>query len=106
MANMPYAFGCTIKKMSWPQATGWLEQFQEIKDIIDEITNESKHNYKNIVYVDNNELVSSDFIGSPYACIVDSKTIMKQGDLYKIMAWYDNEYGYAYNLVRLAAWVS
>jgi glyceraldehyde 3-phosphate dehydrogenase len=95
-----------VQNVSLLDLTLELEQFPEIKDIIDEITNESKHNYKDIVYVDNNELVSSDFIGSPYACIVDSKTIMKQGDLYKIMAWYDNEYGYAYNLVRLAAWVS
>jgi glyceraldehyde 3-phosphate dehydrogenase len=49
------------------------------------------------------ELVSSDFIGNPYSSIVDLKlTNVVEGDLVKVVAWYDNEYGYAGRLVEMA----
>jgi len=48
-------------------------------------------------------LVSSDFIGNPYSSIVDlSLTVVVDGDLVKIMAWYDNEWGYSNRLVEMA----
>ncbi len=47
--------------------------------------------------------VSRDIIGSPYGALIDlSLTQVIDGDLIKIMAWQDNEYGYAYQLLRLA----
>ena len=49
------------------------------------------------------ELVSSDFIGNPYSSIVDLKLTNVVGDnLVKVVAWYDNEYGYAHRLVEIA----
>lgn len=46
------------------------------------------------------ELVSSDIIGEPYASIVDMKfTKVVDGDLVKVLAWYDNEMGYTHALV-------
>ncbi|HNU96054.1 MAG TPA: type I glyceraldehyde-3-phosphate dehydrogenase [Candidatus Magasanikbacteria bacterium] len=49
------------------------------------------------------ELVSADFIGNPYSSIVDlNLTNVVGGDLVKIVAWYDNEYGYACRLVEMA----
>ena len=48
-------------------------------------------------------LVSSDFIGNPYSSIVDlSLTKVVDGDLVKIVAWYDNEWGYSNRLIELA----
>ena len=55
--------------------------------------------------INNKELVSSDFIGTPHAAIVDYHGIMKQGDLYKIMVWYDNEFGYIKNVLRLINYI-
>ena len=49
--------------------------------------------------VNKEPLVSSDFIGDPRPAIIDS--IEKQGNLVKILAWYDNEAGYAAQLVKL-----
>lgn len=47
--------------------------------------------------------VSRDIIGSPCGALLDlSLTQVIGGDLIKIMAWQDNEYGYAYQLLRLA----
>jgi len=48
------------------------------------------------------ELVSSDYIGNPYSCILDSKsTNVIDGTLVKISGWYDNEWGYASRCVDL-----
>lgn len=47
------------------------------------------------------ELVSSDIIGEPYASIADlGLTRVIEGQLVKVMAWYDNEMGYTYTLLR------
>jgi glyceraldehyde 3-phosphate dehydrogenase len=47
-------------------------------------------------------LVSSDFNGSTYSCIVDAPTTYVIDDLVKVLAWYDNERGYATRMVDLA----
>ncbi len=58
---------------------------------------------KGILGVTNEELVSSDFIADPRSAIVDLKlTNVVGGNLVKVVAWYDNEYGYAHRLVELA----
>ncbi len=52
------------------------------------------------------ELVSSDIIGSDYSAIVDSQSTMVLGDhSAKVLAWYDNEWGYARRVVDLTAYV-
>ena len=46
-------------------------------------------------------LVSSDIVGSSYSAIVDPEfTQVIDGDLVKVLAWYDNEWGYANRLVE------
>lgn len=48
------------------------------------------------------KVVSSDFRGHPAATIFDADAgIMLESNFYKIVAWYDNEYGYTCNLIRL-----
>ena len=47
------------------------------------------------------QLVSSDVIGMEYASMVDLQyTKVIDGDLVKVLAWYDNEYGYVTTLVK------
>jgi glyceraldehyde 3-phosphate dehydrogenase len=59
--------------------------------------------YDGILSYTEEPLVSSDFIGSPYSSIVDlSLTQVVDGDLVKVVAWYDNEWGYANRLVEEA----
>lgn len=59
--------------------------------------------YEGIIGVTNEELVSSDFIGDPHSCIVDLPlTDVVGGNMIKIVAWYDNEWGYSNRLVELA----
>ena len=52
-------------------------------------------------------LVSSDIIGNSHSSIVDlSMTKVVDGDLVKVMAWYDNEWGYSSRLVEMAILIS
>lgn len=58
--------------------------------------------YQGVLDVTDEKLVSSDFIGNTHASIVDlSLTNVVDGDLLKVVAWYDNEWGYSNTLVRI-----
>ena len=59
--------------------------------------------YAGVLGVSNDPLVSSDIIGDPRASVVDLElTKVVDGDLIKIMSWYDNEHGYANQMLRQA----
>ncbi len=52
--------------------------------------------------VTDEELVSSDFIGDPRSAVIDLPLVQVAGDgLARIVAWYDNEWGYAHRLADL-----
>ncbi|HSX46672.1 MAG TPA: type I glyceraldehyde-3-phosphate dehydrogenase [Patescibacteria group bacterium] len=60
--------------------------------------------YQGILAVTDEELVSSDFIGNSHSCIVDTKlTAVIGGNMLKVVAWYDNEWGYSNRLVEVVA---
>jgi len=60
--------------------------------------------YQGILDVTEEELVSSDFIGNSHSAVVDLKlTAVVGGNLLKVVAWYDNEWGYSNRLVELTA---
>ncbi len=77
------------------------------KDVtVEEINNAFKEaalqdHYKGILVASEEELVSSDIIGRTESAIVDLKfTQVVAGNMVKIFAWYDNEWGYANRLVE------
>jgi len=60
--------------------------------------------YQGILAVTDEPLVSSDFIGNSYSSIVDLEmTKVVDGDMAKVVAWYDNEWGYSNRLVEMVA---
>jgi glyceraldehyde 3-phosphate dehydrogenase len=60
--------------------------------------------YQGILDVTEEELVSTDFIGNSHSAIVDlALTNVVGGNLLKVVAWYDNEWGYSNRLVELTA---
>ncbi len=60
--------------------------------------------WEGILGVTDLPLVSSDFIGSSFSSTVDlSMTRVVDGDLVKVLAWYDNEWGYSVRLIDMAA---
>ena len=63
--------------------------------------------YGGVLGVSHDQLVSSDIIGDPRASVVDLElTRVVDGDLLKVMSWYDNEWGYANQMVREAVSVT
>jgi glyceraldehyde 3-phosphate dehydrogenase len=62
----------------------------------------SENELKGILQYVDEPLVSADFIGNPYSSIFDSLlTDVMDGNMIKIMSWYDNEWGYANRLIDL-----
>jgi glyceraldehyde 3-phosphate dehydrogenase len=60
--------------------------------------------FQGILDVTEEELVSSDFIGNSHSCIIDlNLTNVVGGNLLKVVAWYDNEWGYSNRLVEVVA---
>lgn len=60
--------------------------------------------YQGILAVTEEELVSRDFIGNSHSAIVDLKlTAVVGGNMLKVVAWYDNEWGYSNRLVEVTA---
>lgn len=71
---------------------------QEINSILKKAATEKR--WEGIFAVTEEDLVSSDIIGMPFASIVDlAFTRVVDGNLVKVMAWYDNEMGYTHTLV-------
>ncbi|MBI4591995.1 type I glyceraldehyde-3-phosphate dehydrogenase [Candidatus Uhrbacteria bacterium] len=74
---------------------------EEISKIFKDAAKSSR--WKGILGVTEEPLVSSDFIGSSFGSVVDlDLTRVVDGDLVKVLAWYDNEWGYTQRLVDMA----
>jgi glyceraldehyde 3-phosphate dehydrogenase len=78
------------------------ERKTSVEEINNILSDESKTDrYRYVLAVSNEPLVSSDIIQSSFATIVDLEmTRVVDGDLIKIMAWYDNEWGFTNQMIR------
>ena len=78
---------------------------EEVNDIFKEESRSDR--YRDVLAVTNEPLVSSDIIKDPRASIVDlGMTMAIDGDLIKVMSWYDNEWGYANQMIRTAEFIA
>jgi len=78
------------------------------KDAVNEVLKKaSQHpSYMGVLAYTEEPLVSIDFNGDAHSSTVDALSTMVLGDLVKVVAWYDNETGYATRLYELAKFVS
>jgi glyceraldehyde 3-phosphate dehydrogenase len=74
----------------------------EINKVLEE---EANSNLKGILKFCKEPLVSIDFKGDPASAIVDGLSTISIGKLAKIVAWYDNEWGYSNRLVDLVVYI-
>ncbi len=75
-----------------------------VQDINDTIVKEANSDrYKNILCVNDEELVSSDFIHNPASSTVDlAGTTVMGDDFVRVLSWYDNEWGYSNRMLDVA----
>ena len=66
----------------------------------------SEGEMKNILACEEAPLVSMDFKGDPHSAIVDVALTMANGNLAKVVGWYDNEWGYSNRLVEMVMYVN
>ncbi len=66
----------------------------------------AQKNFKGIFKVETEPLVSSDFKGDSYSSIVDLEETMVNGTMIKVVAWYDNEWGYSCRLAEFCEFVA
>jgi glyceraldehyde 3-phosphate dehydrogenase len=72
---------------------------EEVNEILEKASKDKR--WEGIFSVTEEELVSSDILGSKYGSIADLKmTRVVDGNLVKVLGWYDNEMGYTYTLVE------
>lgn len=78
---------------------------KEINSIFKKAAKEKR--WQGILKTTADPVVSSDIIGEPYGAIVDLNfTKVIDGDLVKVLSWYDNEAGYVATLVKHVLWLS
>lgn len=101
------AFRVPVADVSVVDLTVKLSKETTYDEIIASLRKASKGSLKGILEVTEDDVVSQDFVSDIRTCIVDAKAgIALNSTFYKIVAWYDNEYGYAAKLVDLAVHVS
>jgi glyceraldehyde 3-phosphate dehydrogenase len=72
---------------------------EEVNAILEEEAGSER--YRDVLDTTKDPIVSSDIVGSPFASTVDlSMTRIVDGDLLKIMTWYDNEWGFTNQMIR------
>ena len=73
-----------------------------LKEVFKAFRERSRGDLQGILKSTDQQLVSSDFIGASQSCIIDEQACMQIGDNFlKIVAWYDNEWGYSNRIVDL-----
>jgi len=63
-------------------------------------------NMKGILEYTEDPIVSADIVGNPSSCVFDSLSTMVNGNLVKVVGWYDNEWGYSCRVVDLLSKIS
>lgn len=81
-----------------------VENATTVDEVNDYLRDISLHSdlQKQIDFVNSDEVVSTDFVGSRRAGIVDSKATIVNGNRVVLYVWYDNEFGYSAQVIRIA----
>src|SRR3989338_8409091 len=98
------AFRVPVSCGSLSDFTAVLEKKVTVEEVNKAFIEMSKHPlWDHVLAVTTDPIVSSDIVGNPHSAIVDlSLTQVVDGDLVKVVAWYDNEFGYANHFVEQA----
>ena len=76
---------------------------EEVNYVFKKASNQKR--FKGILGIEDAPLVSSDYRGNSYSAVVDALSTQVQGKLVKVLAWYDNEWGYSTRLADFTYYV-
>ena len=94
----------TVSLIDLVVKTGRSTSVDEVNDIFRQAADGA---LKGIVQYCDEPLVSSDFKENPHSCIFDSlSTMVMEGDMVKVLGWYDNEWGYSNRLADLTSFIA
>lgn len=82
-----------------------LKNSAEREEINDALKEASGGRMNGVLHVEEDPLVSTDYIKSPYASIVDAQMTGVNDNFARVIAWYDNEWGYSHRLADFAKYV-
>jgi len=101
------AFRVPTVDVSVVDLTCTLEKAATYEEICAAVKKASENEFKGIIEYVDEDVVSSDFIHDSHTSIFDSKAGIQLTDNFvKLVAWYDNEWGYSNKLVDLAVYIS
>jgi glyceraldehyde 3-phosphate dehydrogenase len=83
-----------------------LKEEASVLEINEAFRDAAQSNLKNILAVSEEDLVSMDFKGDANSATVDLALTMSNGNLVKVVGWYDNEWGYSNRFVEMAEYIS
>lgn len=84
-----------------------MEKKTSVQEVNDALKSAAKAELKGVLDVSDEELVSVDFKGNTHSSIVDAAlTQVLDGDLVKVVSWYDNEWAYSIRVVDLVEYIA
>lgn len=84
-----------------------LQKETTYEEILRKMEGASQGSLKGILSVTREQLVSADFVGNAHSCIVDALAgIALNARFYKLIAWYDNEWGYSGRIIDLLVYMA
>ena len=81
-----------------------LEQVESLEQVHEALSNAAHGDLQGVLAVNHLPLVSSDFNHLPYSCVVDTNHSRLLGQQLKLLAWYDNEWGFSHRMLDVAAY--
>jgi glyceraldehyde 3-phosphate dehydrogenase len=96
------AFRVPTPDVSVVDLTAELEKEVTAQQVNDALRAASEGRMKGILGYEETELVSIDFTGNPHSSIIDAPSTSVLDGLVKVIAWYDNEWGYSCRCIDLA----
>jgi glyceraldehyde 3-phosphate dehydrogenase len=101
-----YAMRVPTPDVSVVDLTANLKKDVTVEEINAAFEKAAAGSFKGLIEIDNDKRVSSDFVGSTYSSTyVPDMTSVVDGNTVKVLAWYDNEWGYSSRLVDMCVFV-
>jgi glyceraldehyde 3-phosphate dehydrogenase len=101
------AFRVPVPTGSVTDLTALLAKSATVEEVNQVFREAAENSLKGILEYSEEELVSGDFKENPHSCILDApSTMVMDGNLVKVVGWYDNEWGYSCRTADLCAFVA